>query len=173
MSIATVSNLEIAPARPLLMPLVSAAACVALADWLFLDLPINVWNWRVDLAGWQIGISLPLFLGTLGVIAVACNGARAVRKTQIIMTGVFVAGLFALVEDVDFLSTIVGALATSMFVIVMTSSETSRWKNQLFEAATFPFAVHFDWPAMCSVRCGTWKHGLRDGWVRSLPGWFH
>jgi hypothetical protein len=152
MSIATVSNLEIAPARPLLMPLVSAAACVALADWLFLDLPINVWNWRVDLAGWQIGISLPLFLGTLGVIAVACNGARAVRKTQIIMTGVFVAGLFALVEDVDFLSTIVGALATSMFVIVMTSSETSRWKKPVVRSSDIPLSRSISIGRRCASR---------------------
>ena len=65
MSIATTSDLEIAPARPLLMPLASAAACVALADWLFY--------------GWQIGISLALFLGVLGVVAVAGNGVRATR----------------------------------------------------------------------------------------------
>jgi hypothetical protein len=32
MSIATTSDLEIAPVRPLLIPLLSAAACVALAD---------------------------------------------------------------------------------------------------------------------------------------------
>jgi len=51
MSIATASDLEIAPARPLLMPLASAAACVALADWL--------------LYGWEIGISLALLLGVL------------------------------------------------------------------------------------------------------------
>ena len=41
MSIATASDLEMAPARPPLMPLLSATACVALADWLFYD--------------WQIG----------------------------------------------------------------------------------------------------------------------
>ena len=58
MPIATASDLEMAPARPLLMPLLSAIACVALADWLLYD--------------WQIGISLALFLGVLG--AGRCRG---------------------------------------------------------------------------------------------------
>jgi hypothetical protein len=58
MSIAAASDLGIAPARPLLMPLVSATVCVALADWLFCG-------------GWEVGISLPLFLAVLGVVAVA------------------------------------------------------------------------------------------------------
>jgi hypothetical protein len=35
MSIATASDFEIAPARPLVAPLLLAAGCVALADWLF------------------------------------------------------------------------------------------------------------------------------------------
>src|SRR5258705_3564778 len=48
MSIATASDLEMAPARPLLMPLLSATACVALADWVIFR--------------WQIGISLVLRL---------------------------------------------------------------------------------------------------------------
>jgi hypothetical protein len=55
MSMATVSEAEIAPtlARPLVKPLLLAAGCIALADWLFY--------------GWQIGISLVLFLAVLGV----------------------------------------------------------------------------------------------------------
>jgi hypothetical protein len=40
MSIATASDLDMAPARPLLMPLLSATVCVALADWPLLP------NWR-------------------------------------------------------------------------------------------------------------------------------
>jgi hypothetical protein len=69
MSIATASDLESAPARPLLMPLVSAAACAALADWLFY--------------GWQIGISLALFLGVLGAVAVVGSRVHATRHVQI------------------------------------------------------------------------------------------
>ena len=45
-------------------------ACVALADWLLLGLPINVWNW--PLTDLQIGISLALLLGAFGIVAVAC-----------------------------------------------------------------------------------------------------
>src|SRR5258707_963730 len=101
MSMATASDLEIAPARLWLTPLLSAAACVALADWLFY--------------GWQIGVSLPLFFGALGVVAVAGNRAGAPRHIQIIMAAVFTAGLVALIEEVNELSVTAGALATPLF----------------------------------------------------------
>ena len=63
MSIVATSDLDHAPTRLLLVLLTSAIACVALADWLFFD--------------WDVGISLALFLGVLGVVAVASNGVRA------------------------------------------------------------------------------------------------
>jgi Domain of unknown function (DUF4173) len=129
MSIATASDLEIAPARPWLIPLVSAAACVALADWLFY--------------GWQIGVSLPLFFGVLGIVAVAGNRARAPRHIQLIMAAVFCAGLLALVEEVNELSVTVGALATALFVIVITARQASSWQLELFEAVTIPFRGPF------------------------------
>jgi Domain of unknown function (DUF4173) len=124
MSIATASDLERAPARPLLMPLVSAAACAALADWLFY--------------GWQIGISLALFLGVLGAVAVAGNRVHATRHVQIVMAAIFVAGLLGLIEDVNVLSVILGTLATALFVIVMTARKTSSWQRYLFDAAIAP-----------------------------------
>ena len=99
MSIATASDPEMAPARPLLMPLLSATACAALADWLFYD--------------WQIGISLALFLGVLGAVAVAGNRVYATRPVQIVMAAIFAAGLLALIEDVNVLSVIVGTLASA------------------------------------------------------------
>ena len=88
MSIATDSDFEIAPApaRPLLLPLASAAACAALADWLF-------WDWQA------IGVSLALFLGALGAIAVLINGANAPKNTQIVMGAAFIVSLLAVVED--------------------------------------------------------------------------
>jgi hypothetical protein len=129
MSIATASDFEIAPARPLLMPLASAAACVALADWLFY--------------GWQVGISLALFFGVLGVVAVAGNRVGAGRTIQFVMAAMFVAGLLALIEDVSILSVIVGALATALFVIVMTAREAPPWQWNLFEAAITPFRGPF------------------------------
>src|SRR5450755_2689778 len=110
MSIATASDFEMAPARPLVTPLLLALACVALADWLFY--------------GWPIGISLALFLAGLGILAVAGNRVRAERRTQIVMAAVFVAGLVASIEDVNFLSVSVSTLATAMFIIIMTRHET-------------------------------------------------
>jgi hypothetical protein len=130
MSIATATDGEMAPApaRPLLMPL-TAALCVALADWLFY--------------GWPIGISLALFLGALGVIAVASNRASAPRQLQIVMAAIFAAGLLAVVEQVNALSITVAALATALFVIVTTAREATFWPWQLLEAATIPLRGPF------------------------------
>jgi hypothetical protein len=70
MSIATTAPpLEIAPSRLLLKPLISAAGCVALADFLFY--------------GWKVGISLALFFLALGLVAVARNRTYARRRIQI------------------------------------------------------------------------------------------
>ena len=90
MSIATASDFEVAPTRPLLRPLISATACVALADWLFY--------------GWQIGISLALFFGVLGVVAVASNRGQATRNNQIAMSALFVAGLLPPLSCTDAVS---------------------------------------------------------------------
>jgi hypothetical protein len=166
MSIVTATDFEVAPARPLVTPLVLTAVFVALADWLFIGLPINVW----DRWGWQIGISMPLFLAVVGVVAVACNGVHATRKTQFIMTAVFVAALFGLVEDVDFLSAILGLLATALFVIVMTTRETSSWQRQLFEAATIPFRGPFQ---LIGDVFGALRNinGRTPGWLGWIIAW--
>jgi hypothetical protein len=168
MSIATTSNLEAAPPNPIVTRLGVSVACVALADWLLVGLPINVWTWPSN--DWQIGISLPLFLGVLGIVAVACNGLRATRPVQIVMVAVLVAGLLALVEDVDFLSKTIGALATAMFVIVMTTREPQSWQRLLFEAASVPFRGPFRliadlFGALRHMKTGT------SGWLGSLVAW--
>ena len=131
MSIATASDLEIAPApvRPLAAPLVLAAGCAALGDWLFY--------------GWDVGISLALFLAVLGLAAVASSRARAPRKIQIAMAVIFVAGLLALIEHVNALSVAVATLATALFVVVSTARETSPWPWRLLEAVTIPFRGPF------------------------------
>jgi hypothetical protein len=156
MSIAATSDLEHAPSRLLLTPLMSALACVALADWLFF--------------GWQVGISLALFLGVLGLVAVACNGIRAARHVQIVIGIVFVAGLAALVEEVNILSTTIGMLATAMFVIVMTTSERSSWHRNLFEAVTVPLRGPF---RLAGDLFGALRHMKRgtSGWLGSLVAW--
>jgi hypothetical protein len=133
MSIATTADLEIAPSRLLLMPLISAAGCVALADFLFY--------------GWKIGISLPLFFLALGVVAVARNRAYAPRRIQIAMSVVFAAVLIALVENVNILSAILGALGTGFFVMVITAQEPARWQRHLFEVVAAPFRGPFQFAA--------------------------
>jgi hypothetical protein len=133
MSIATAADLEIAPGRLLLMPLISAAGCVALADWLFY--------------GWEIGISLPLFFLMLGLVAVARNRAYAPRRMQIAMSVVFAAVLTALLEDVSILSALLGALGTGAFVMVITAQEPARWQRYLFEVVTAPFGGPFQFAA--------------------------
>jgi hypothetical protein len=158
MSIATTTNFETAPARPLAMPLMLATGCVALADWLFYD--------------WDIGVSLALFLGVLGVAAVASNRVHATRKTQIIMSTVFLAGLLALVENVDWLSAIWASLATASFIIVMTARDEASWQQHLFEAAISPLLGPFRFAN--DVIWQIWQRLKRDcGWLRldSLVGW--
>jgi Domain of unknown function (DUF4173) len=156
MSIATASDFESTPARPCATPLVLAIICVAAADWLFY--------------GCDIGISLAIFLGVLGVVAIFCNRVYAERKTRIIMTGIFVAGLLALAEDVDLLSVTVGALAMAMFVIVITSRPTTSWQRQLFEAVSVPFRGPFRLIGD-TVRALRHMADWTPGWLGWLVGW--
>jgi len=158
MSIATPSDFEIAPARPGLLPFASAAACVALADWLFY--------------GWRIGVSLAIFFGVLGIIAVACNGVRANRQTQIVMTVVFVAGLAALAEDANVTSVTISALATALFILVVTVQETPAWPRNMIEAVVMPLRGPFQ---LSVDLLGLWRQlkGRSPEFLKmgSLIGW--
>ena len=156
MSIATASDLETAPPRPLVTPLALATSCVALADWLFY--------------GWQPGISFALFLAVLGCVAIASNRVHATRKTHIIMTAIFGAGLLAIVEDTNFLSVVAGTLSTAMFVIVMTGRHKASWQRQLFEAVTIPFRGPFQF---VGDSIGALRHMKiwTPGWLGWLVAW--
>jgi hypothetical protein len=156
MSIATTSDPDIAPVRPLSIPLLSAAACVALADWLFY--------------GQQVGISLALFFAVLGVIAVAGNRVRAPRFVQMLMATIFVVGLLALIEDFNILSVIVSALATALFVIVVAAREPSSWQRHLFEAVTIPLRGPF---RLAGDLFGALRHMKKwtPEWLGSLVAW--
>jgi hypothetical protein len=129
MSIAATTDSEPAPLNPILLRVAAAVACTALADWL--------------LFGWDVGISLALLLAAVGTVAVAINGIRAPRRTQIIMTVIFIAGLLTLVEDLGVLSVAASVLATCAFVIVMTARDAMSWHHTLFEAATVPLRGPF------------------------------
>jgi hypothetical protein len=156
MSIMTASDYEISPTHPLLTPLVIAVTCIALADWLFY--------------GREVGISLPLFFAVLGVVSVAANRARATPALRAVMAAVFVAGLLALIEDINTLSVIVGALATALFIIVTTTDEAISWQRYLFEAVTIPIRGPF---RLAGDLFGALRHMKRwtPGWLGSLVAW--
>jgi hypothetical protein len=156
MSIATTSDFETAPARPLAMPLILALGCVALADWLFY--------------GWDIGISLALFLGVLGVVALFSNRIHASGETRFARLALFIAGLLPLIEEVNFLSVCVATLTTAMSVIALTARNATPWQRQLFEAATIPFRGVFQ---LASETVGALRHMKiwTPGWLGWLVAW--
>ena len=156
MSIAATADLESMPSHPLTVRLAAGAGCAALADWLFF--------------GWNVGLSLALFLGVLGVVAVACNHVHAARRLQIAMSLVFVAGLLALVEDVNILSVTMAMLATALFVIVMTARETPSWPRNLFEAATVPVRGPFQL-LIDVTRALRHMQQKTPGWLGWLVAW--
>jgi hypothetical protein len=156
MSIAATSELDSTFSNPLMLPLAAALVCAGLADWLFF--------------GWPVGISLALFYGAIGLVAVAVNGIRAQRRVQIVMTSVFVAGLLTLIEDVSVLSVIWSSLATASFVIVMTAREASSWQRRLLRAALVPFRGPFQ---LLADIIGALRHMKKwtPEWLGSLVAW--
>jgi Domain of unknown function (DUF4173) len=152
MSIATTSDFETTPASPLATPLILAAGCVALADWLFY--------------GWDIGISFALFLGVFGTAALFSNGIHAPGAARIPLIAVFIAGLLPLVEEVNSLSVCVATLTTAMSVIALTSRQTTSWQRQLFEAATMPFRGAFQ---LAGETIGVLRH--MKFWTPNWLGW--
>jgi hypothetical protein len=152
MSIATTSDFETTPANPLATPLILAAGCVVLADWLFY--------------GWDIGVSLALFLGLLGVAALFTNGIYASGAGRITLIAVFIAGLLPLVEEVNLLSVCVATLTTAMSVIALTSRQATSWQRQLFEAATIPFRGAFQ---LAGETIGALRH--MKLWTPAWLGW--
>jgi hypothetical protein len=156
MSIAATSDFETAPTSPLATPLVLATGCVVLADWLFY--------------GWDIGISLALFLGVLGAVAVFSNRIHVSGTTRIALLAIVMAGLLPLIEEVSFLSTCVAALTTAMSVIALTSRQATSWQRKLFEAATIPFRGAFQ---LASETVGALRHMQiwTPGWLGWLVAW--
>jgi hypothetical protein len=129
MSISTSADLDTPAAQPQLTRLVCVVACVALSDWLF--------------HGWRVGVSLAIFLGVLGIVAIASSRIGAARTTQIAMGIVFAAVLAALIEDVSPLSVILGVFGTVFFIIVMTAPEPASWRRHLLDVVIAPFRGYF------------------------------
>jgi hypothetical protein len=125
MSIATSFDFKTASAHWLARPFILATGCAALADWLFY--------------GWDVGVSLALFLGVVGIVAIFGNRIRLQDTTRIALAVVLAASLLPLIEQVDLLSVTVSILAATMAIIAITSRQPASWQRRLFEAITVPF----------------------------------
>ena len=152
MSIAATSDLESASARPLVTPPACAVSCVTLADWLFY--------------GWDIGISLAVFLGALGLIAVFTDRVEIRDKTRIIPAIVLFAGLLPLVEEVSVLSVAVATLTTTMSVVAIISPQPTSWPRQLLETVTVPLRGPF---LLAKDTIGALRH--MKIWTPNWVGW--
>ena len=122
----------------------------------------------------DIGVSLTLFLGVLGLTAVACNGVRAPRHTRMVMTRCLSPAWLALIENVNMLSVSIGLLATAMFIIVMTAERKITLVPDLLEAATVPVRGPFQFVGDIIRRASTHQAknfrmaGLARGLDRSV-----
>jgi hypothetical protein len=159
MTIATDADIELPRPHPLAMPLAGAAICVALADWLF---------YNND----AVGISFALFLAMLGIVAVTVNRSRATPPVQTGVSIIFVAALAGLIEDVDTLSTVLALLATTLFVMVMTTGDLASWKRLPLEVITVPFRGPFRLVVdLLSVAQRLRQYRLLSLKVESLVAW--
>jgi len=130
MSISVPADLPAPAAQSRFTRLACAVLCVALADWLFF--------------GWRVGVSLPLFLAALGIVALASTPLRAPPPIQAAATIIFAAILAALVEDISILSVIIGVVGTALFVVVMTAPAPRSWPRSLLEAIATPLRGYFE-----------------------------
>jgi hypothetical protein len=104
--------------------LLVTTACAAFADWLFYCEPG--------------GLSLALFLVILAIAAACLNPVRADGRLKIVASTVLIAGLLALLEDLNWLSFWFGALGTALFAGIMSSRDFGDWWKQLkYAVGTF------------------------------------
>lgn len=97
-----------------------AAACVALADWLFvLHTP---------------GLSLALFLGALGIVAAVANPIRAHARIVSCATAMFGLGLLVVIEDLNLLSFGFALLGTGLFASLLSTPQPEDWRPRLRHA---------------------------------------
>jgi hypothetical protein len=152
MSIATSFDFKTASAHWLARPIVLATGCAALADWLF---------W-----GWDVGVSLALFLGVVGIVAIVGNRVWLQDTTRIALAVVLAASLLPLIEQVDLLSVTVSMLAATMAIIAITSRQPASWQRRLFEAVTIPFRGPF---RFAGDMIGALRH--MEVWTPAWLGW--
>lgn len=117
-------SLEIDPMRLLAARFVLAGACVALADWLF--------------HGHDVGLSLALFLGAMGIVAAMANPINASPHMRLVACGALLAGLLPLIEIIGIVSIAFGVMGLAVFTILMTAANGSEWRSRIRWAFKLP-----------------------------------
>src|SRR5262249_6859200 len=105
------------PAHWLIMRLVIAAGCAALADWLFYHQ--------------TLGLSLPLFLAAASIVAMQTNPQRADRRMRIAALALLALSLLALVDEVNTLSFVLGLMGTALAVILLNARAFGSWQRRV------------------------------------------
>jgi hypothetical protein len=106
-----------------------AAGLVLLADLLFY--------------GHALGISLAYFLAILAAASLWANPVRADGGSRALALLLLGAGLLAIVEGVDLLSSALAILSTAMFAVMISQQRQARWQEQMREARRMLLAGAF------------------------------
>jgi hypothetical protein len=98
-----------------------AMACAACGDWLLL--------------GHEWGLSLVLFLMTVGGLAAWTNGIRARTEGRAVAGVVFVGSLLTVIEDINLLSVGFAVLGTALWAVLLAANRVGDWRLRLGQAA--------------------------------------
>ncbi|SFJ71821.1 protein of unknown function [Bosea sp. OK403] len=117
------------PRRWLQARLGLAAGFVLLADVLFY--------------GHALGISLAYFLAMLAAASLWANPIRAGGRSRALALLLLGAGLLAIAEEVDLLSSALAILSTAIFAVMISQQRQARWQEQIREARRMLLAGAF------------------------------
>ncbi|POR52543.1 DUF4173 domain-containing protein [Bosea psychrotolerans] len=117
------------PRRWLQARLGLAAGLVLLADLLFY--------------GHALGISLAYFLATLAAASLWANPVRASGRSRALALLLLGAGLLAIVEEANLLSSVLAILSTAVFAVMISQQRQARWQEQMREARRMLLAGAF------------------------------
>lgn len=120
----TAADHDVRISSALFARLATAFGLVVLADWLFFGRPI--------------GVSMAIFLGAIGIVAIAGSNRRRSRRIQIATGAAFAASLVALTEDISLLSVAFGVPTTALFVTAQRLDPLSDWRQYLLGTLTLP-----------------------------------
>jgi len=89
------------------------------------------------------GLSLAMFVVTLGAMVVAANPLRAGWRAQILAATLLTASIVSLVNDLNLLSFCCGLVSLTAFAVILTSKRLPDWPAILRRAAVLPVAGPF------------------------------